>query len=125
MHLETSVASLNDVVVIGNNVEKRPYRCWCKHKGSDLKSQGVSDVTRTLQGKQPGITVESAGGNPGAGTCILIRGAGSLGNATPLYIVDGVQVGNINNLSAADIESINVLKDASAAAISVRELPTV
>jgi len=119
VHLKTSVASLNDVVVIGyGTVRRRDLTgAVANIKGSDLKAQGVSDVTRTLQGRLPGVTVESAGGDPGSGTRILIRGVGSLGNATPLYIVDGVQVGNINNLSAGDIESIDVLKDASAAAI--------
>ena len=117
--MTSNAASLDEVVVIGYGTLKRRdlTGAIANIKGSDLKSEGVSNVTRALQGRMPGVTVEAAGGNPGAGTRILIRGVGSLGNAAPLYIVDGVQVSDINNLSSTDIESIDVLKDASAAAI--------
>lgn len=117
--LNVSATNLNEVVVIGYGTVRRKDLTGAVTtiKGSDIKSQGVSDVTRSLQGKMPGVTIESAGGDPGSGTRILIRGVGTLGNAAPLYIVDGVQVANINNLSSTDIESIDVLKDASAAAI--------
>ncbi|MDO3626208.1 TonB-dependent receptor [Mucilaginibacter sp. BT774] len=111
--------NLNEVVVIGyGTVKKKDLTgAVANIKGADIKSQGVSDVTKALQGKLPGVTIEAAGGNPGSGTRILIRGVGSLNNATPLYLVDGVQVANINNLSQNDIQSIDILKDASAAAI--------
>lgn len=111
--------NLNELVVIGyGTVQKKDLTgAVAGVKGGDIKAQGVSDITRSLQGKMPGVTIESAGGNPGAGTRILIRGVGTLGNSAPLYIVDGVQVAGINNLSSGDIESIDVLKDASAAAI--------
>lgn len=117
--LTAAASNLNDVVVIGYGTVRRKdlTGAVATIKGGDIKAQGVSDVTRSLQGRMPGVAIESAGGNPGAGTRILIRGVGTLGNATPLYIVDGVQVSNINNLSSNDIESIDVLKDASAAAI--------
>ena len=114
-----SQADLDEVVVIGYGTVRKSdlTGAVASIKGADVKSQGVSDITRSLQGKMPGVTIESAGGDPGAGTRILIRGVGTLGNATPLYIVDGVQVANINNLNQTDIESFDVLKDASAAAI--------
>ena len=117
MHL--SATKLDEVVVIGYGTVQRKDLTGAitSIKSSDIKTQGVSNLTKALQGKMPGVTIESAGGNPGAGTRVLIRGVGTLGNASPLYIVDGVQVSNINNLSSADIESIDVLKDASAAAI--------
>jgi TonB-linked SusC/RagA family outer membrane protein len=117
--LQESQAELSEVVVIGYGTVRRSDLTGsvASVKGADIKSQGVSDITRSLQGKMPGVTIESAGGDPGAGTRILIRGVGTLGNATPLYIVDGVQVANINNLNQTDIESVDVLKDASAAAI--------
>ena len=117
--LQESQAALSEVVVIGYGTVKRSDLTGsvASIKGGDIKSQGVSDVTRSLQGKMPGVTIESSGGDPGSGTRILIRGVGSFNNATPLYIVDGVQVSNINNLNQTDIESIDVLKDASAAAI--------
>lgn len=117
--LSAVTGSLNDVVVIGYGTVRRKDLTGAvgNIKGSDIKSQGVSDFTRSLQGRMAGVTVEAAGGNPGAGTRILIRGVGTLGNSAPLYIVDGVQVAGISNLSSGDIESIDVLKDASAAAI--------
>jgi len=117
--LESSQSNLNEVVVIGyGTVKKKDLTgAIANIKGADIKAQGVSDVTRSLQGKLPGVTIESAGGNPGSGTRILIRGVGTLGNAAPLYIVDGVPVASINNLSQLDIQSVDVLKDASAAAI--------
>ena len=111
--------NLDELVVIGYGTVKKKDLTGAVSsvKGGDIKAQGVSDITRSLQGKMPGVTIESAGGDPGSGTRILIRGVGTLGNASPLYIVDGVQVAGINNLSSGDIESIDVLKDASAAAI--------
>jgi TonB-linked SusC/RagA family outer membrane protein len=114
-----SATGLNEVVVIGYGIVKKIdlTGAVANVKGSDIKSQGVSDLTRSLQGKMPGVEIESAGGAPGDGTRILIRGVGTLGNATPLYIVDGVPVASIDNLNQADIQSIDVLKDASAAAI--------
>jgi len=117
--LQEAQTALNEVVVIGYGTVKRSdlTGAVASVKGSDIKAQGVSDVTKALQGKMPGVTIEAAGGDPGSGTRILIRGVGTLGNSAPLYIVDGVQVASINNLNQADIESIDVLKDASAAAI--------
>lgn len=119
VELQEVTNNLSEVVVIGYGTVKKKDLTGAvtSLKGSDMKTEGVSSLTQALQGKMPGVTVESAGGNPGAGTRILIRGVGTFGSATPLYIVDGVQVNDINNLSSADIASIDVLKDASAAAI--------
>ena len=64
-----------------------------------------------------GVSVESAGGAPGAGMNLQIRGAGSLNNNNPLILVDDIAVSSMNNINPNDIESIQVLKDASAAAI--------
>jgi TonB-linked SusC/RagA family outer membrane protein len=113
------VSNLNEVVVIGyGTVRKKDLTgAVTSLKGSDMKAEGIINVSRALQGKMPGVTIESAGGDPGTGTRILIRGVGTLGNASPLYLVDGVPVAGINNISSADIESVDVLKDASAAAI--------
>ena len=117
--LLTKQNSLNEVVVIGyGTVRKKDLiGAVANIRGSAIKAQGKSDITSSLQGKLAGVTIESAGGNPGSGTRILIRGVGTLGNSAPLYIVDGVPVANINNLSSVDIQSIDVLRDASAAAI--------
>jgi len=116
--LEAQTA-LNEVVVIGYGTVRRSdlTGATASVKGSDIKAQGVSDVTRSLQGKMPGVTIEASGGDPGAGTRIMIRGVGTLGKGDPLYIVDGVPTASISYLNQVDIESIDVLKDASAAAI--------
>ncbi|MCQ6961185.1 TonB-dependent receptor [Mucilaginibacter aquariorum] len=117
--LKEAQTALNEVVVIGYGTVRRSdlTGATASVKGSDIKAQGVSDITRSLQGKMPGVTIESAGGDPGAGTRIMIRGVGTLGKGDPLYIVDGVPTASINYLNQVDIESIDVLKDASAAAI--------
>lgn len=119
IHLKRSTAGLNEVVVIGyGTIRKKDLTgSIASLKATELKTEGVSNVGRALQGKLPGVTVESAGGDPGSGTRILIRGVGTIGNSTPLYLLDGVPVANINNVAPGDIESMDVLKDASAAAI--------
>jgi len=117
--LEEETVQINEVVAIGYGTIKKSdlTGAVASMQGSTLKTQGKSDITSSLQGKVAGVTIESAGGNPGSGTRILIRGVGTLGNSAPLYIVDGVPAANINNLSQVDIQSIEVLRDASAAAI--------
>jgi len=117
--LSDGAVALNEVVAIGYGVIKKSDLTGAvtNLKGSDIKSSGSSSLTNALQGKMSGVSIESAGGQPGSGTRVLIRGVGTLGNASPLYIVDGVEVANIDNLSQSDIQSIDVLKDASAAAI--------
>jgi TonB-dependent starch-binding outer membrane protein SusC len=113
------ISNLNEVVVIGyGTVRKKDLTgAVSSIKGSELKAEGMINVSRAMQGKMPGVTIETSGGDPGSGTRILVRGVGTMRTQSPLYIVDGVQVGGINNISPADIESIDVLKDASAAAI--------
>lgn len=117
--LEVENVQIEEVVAIGYGTIKKSDLTGAvgNIQGSAIKAQGKSDITSSLQGKLAGVTVESAGGNPGSGTRILIRGVGTLGNSSPLYIVDGVPVANINNLSQVDIQSIDILRDASAAAI--------
>ena len=117
--LEEETVGIEEVVAIGYGTIKKSdlTGAVANIKGASIKAQGKSDITSALQGKLAGVTIESAGGNPGSGTRILIRGVGTLGNSAPLYIVDGVPVANINNLSQVDIQSIDVLRDASAAAI--------
>ncbi len=87
-------------------------------RGSDLVKQATANAAQALQGKIAGVQVIN-GGAPGAGATVKIRGVGSMGDETakPLYIVDGIFVDNIDFLSSNDIESINILKDASASAI--------
>lgn len=117
--IKESAAALDEVVVVGYGTQTREEvtGAMSSIKSEDIVTQGSGSVEKSLQGRVPGVQVESSGGNPGSGVRILIRGTGSLGNNNPLYIVDGVQVSDINNLSPTDIASMDILKDASAAAI--------
>ena len=117
--LNEDTQALDEVIVIGYGTVRKSDLTGAVGtiKGDNMKAQGVSNVTTSLQGRLPGVTIESSGGTPGAGARVLIRGVGTFGNANPLYLVDGVPVDNIRNIPAGDIESMNILKDASAAAI--------
>ena len=85
---------------------------------ADFENQPLIRVDQALQARAAGVAVTQTSGAPGAGFKIRIRGTNSLtGNNSPLYVVDGLVVGNINNLNASDISSMEVLKDASATAI--------
>ncbi|WP_162852533.1 SusC/RagA family TonB-linked outer membrane protein [Dinghuibacter silviterrae] len=116
---DDSKTALNDIVVIGyGTVNKGDLTgAVASVKAGDLKTAGVTSVDKALQGKMAGVEVESAGGDPGSGMRILVRGVGTFNYTDPLYIVDGVYVSSISNLAPDDIASISVLKDASAAAI--------
>lgn len=117
--LRPDITQLEEVVVVGYGTQRRAdvTGSISSIRADDIKTQGNNTVSKALQGKAAGVQVESAGGDPGSGVRILIRGTGSLGNNDPLYIVDGVQVDNINNIAPTDIASMDILKDASSAAI--------
>lgn len=111
--------SLNEVVVIGYGTQKKALVTGASSnfKGETLQQLNTGSTMEALQGIAPGISITRNSGAPGAGTKVTIRGLGTVGNSDPLYIVDGVTVGNIDYLSPSDIESIDVLKDAASAAI--------
>lgn len=111
--------TLNEVVVIGYGSVKKSGATGAisSLKAKQLDAQSNTNLGSAIQGKVAGVSVEAAGGSPGSGTRIQIRGAGSLNNNTPLILVDDIQVASMNSLSPNDIESIEVLKDAAAAAI--------
>jgi TonB-dependent starch-binding outer membrane protein SusC len=128
--METDVTQLSEVVVTGYGVEtKRDLTgSVASVKGEKIENLPVQSFDRAIQGRLAGVQVQSTSGAPGGGLNIMVRGIGSLANNTPLYIVDGVQMqagtvtfGGANNALAGinpnDIESIDVLKDAAAAAI--------
>src|SRR5690606_27958867 len=119
IQLATDNTTLDEVVVVGYGTQKRSNitGAIASISAADIVSEGFSNVGQAIQGKVAGVQIESGGGNPGSGVRVLIRGTGSLNNNNPLYIVDGVQVDNINNIAPNDIASMDVLKDASAAAI--------
>lgn len=110
---------LDDVVVIGYGVAKRSdlTSSISTVKGEDLKNTTAGNAMLSLQGKANGVQV-TASGAPGASPRVLIRGVTTINGTDPLYVVDGSPVGtNINFLNQDDIESIEILKDASASAI--------
>ncbi|MGC3977482.1 MAG: TonB-dependent receptor [Paludibacteraceae bacterium] len=117
--LSTNDKVLDEVVVVGYGSQKvkdmtAPVAVV---KGEDLVKQITANPMSALQGKVSGVQIINSGAS-GAGPSVKIRGVGSIGDyGNPLYIVDGVFVDNIDFLSSSDIETMNVLKDASAAAI--------
>ena len=110
---------LDEVVVVGYGVAKSKDLTApiASVKGDELSKQIAASPMGALQGKVSGVQVTQSGA-PGSSPDVKIRGVGSIGDyAKPLYIVDGAFVDNIDFLSSEDIESITILKDASAAAI--------
>jgi TonB-dependent SusC/RagA subfamily outer membrane receptor len=84
---------------------------------ADLDQRKVPDVAQALQGQVAGVQITQSTGAPGEDISIRIRGEGTIGNNSPLFIIDGIPSRDISFLSPSDIQSITVLKDASAAAI--------
>ncbi len=118
--LTDTATVLGDVVVVGFGTQRKGSITGSVGvvKGSDITNNAVNNVGQALQGKVAGVQITRSSGQPGAGVDIRIRGEGTLNSGKgPLVIIDGVEGGNINNLSPRDIESITVLKDASASAI--------
>lgn len=109
---------LDDVVVIGyGSVKKSDVTgSVATVKQSDIGNVVTSDVGSMIQGRVAGVNVVSANGVPGSGNKILVRGTGTLYNADPLYIIDGMP-GSFAAINTYDIESIEILKDASSTAI--------
>ena len=112
--------TLEDVVVIGYGTMKRKdlTGAVASVSGDKLAANPVSNVAQALQGQLPGVSVVSQDGRPGATMSIRVRGGGSITQSNePLYIVDGVQVSDISDIPADNIESIDVLKDGASTAI--------
>lgn len=113
--------NLNDVVVVGYGTQKKSVVTGSisSVKSSDLDDQPVYRLEDALQGRASGLTIAAASGQPGSSSTVRIRGTTSINNSDPLYVVDGVPLdgGGLDYLNAADIESIEVLKDAATAAI--------
>jgi TonB-linked SusC/RagA family outer membrane protein len=118
--MEEESKILDDIIVTGYRKETRSdvSTAISSIKSKDVEKLVVSGVEQALQGQAPGISVTQVTGSPGDDMAVRIRGAGTLGNNNPLFIVDGVPTsGNINMFSVNDIQSIEVLKDGASAAI--------
>jgi TonB-linked SusC/RagA family outer membrane protein len=117
--LTPDIIGLDEIVVIGYGVQKKKLTTGANVNvsGEDIAALNASTSMNALKGLTPGVSIIQKTGVPGSENKIYIRGVGTIGSYEPLYIVDGVAVGDIDNLSPSDIESIDILKDAASAAI--------
>ena len=118
--LAPAMSTLNEVVVTGYGTQKKREvtSSITSVKSDDFNKGSVNSPVALIQGKVSGLSISKAGGDPNGSYDIRLRGMSTIGaNLGPLVIVDGVIGGDLNNVDPNDIESINVLKDGSAAAI--------
>ena len=120
--MKSDVSQLDEIVVIGYGSVKRDKitSSISTVKGAELAKQVASNPAEALQGKAAGVQVLSSGGNPGASPQILIRGITTANGTAPLIVLDGIMLPagtSLNFLNPADIDSFQILKDASASAI--------
>ncbi len=111
--------SLDDVVVIGYGTQKKKLvtGATVQVKGDDIAKLNTTNALEAMQSSTPGVQITQSSAQPGKGYKVYIRGIGTTGNAAPLYVIDGVAGGNLDGINPADIESIDILKDAASAAI--------
>lgn len=115
----TKVANIEEVVVIGYGTQKRSKVIGAVDQinSDEFKGRANVNTTQALQGKAANLTVQQRNNEPGAGLNINIRGISTLGNNSPLIVIDGIVGGDINAINPSDIDNISVLKDAGSAAI--------
>jgi len=129
MTLQDAVAGLNDVIVVGYGTSKRKdiTGSVASIKGEELTQTPIANFAQGMEGRAAGLQVTQNSGQPGGNISIRIRGTNSInGTSEPLYVIDGVQISNdggvadvspLSTINPNDIESIEVLKDASSTAI--------
>ncbi|MEN8156842.1 MAG: TonB-dependent receptor [Bacteroidota bacterium] len=121
VQLAEDVQELDEVVVIGYGTQKKSDLTGsvATVSGEELTKVTVAGIDQALQGKAAGVQVTQSSGRPGAPVNVRIRGVGTVNNTEPLYVVDGIPMSNsdVISISPNDIESMTVLKDASATAI--------
>ncbi|MDR0349226.1 MAG: TonB-dependent receptor [Tannerella sp.] len=119
--MESDISDLDEVVVVAYGTARKSSITGSAAviDKKKLEQRTVSNVTKALDGQVPGVLTTSGGGQPGDGATIRVRGYASINaSSTPLYVVDGIPFnGSINSINPADIESMTVLKDASAGAL--------
>ncbi len=111
---------LDEVIVVGySTIKKRDITGSISSlSANDLSETGTTSLAQAVQGKTSGILIsKKSGGRPGAGLSVRIRGVGGINNSEPLYVVDGIYGGSLSGLNPDEIQSIEILKDASSAAI--------
>src|SRR5690606_13991480 len=116
--LNEDLASLSEVVVVGYGTQERAKVTGAISSVSseEITALPVPSLASSLQGRAAGVAVTNTG-SPGSDPIVRIRGIGTVGNNDPLYVIDGMPAGGLNQINPADIESIEILKDASTAAI--------
>ncbi|UJP63753.1 SusC/RagA family TonB-linked outer membrane protein [Mongoliitalea daihaiensis] len=124
IRLNDEISSLNEVIVVGYGTatKKELTGAVSQIKGEAVADMNMPRLDQALQGKLSGVTITTNSGAPGGTSNIRIRGLGTFGNNNPLILVDGVifDAAGLNSLNPNDIESINVLKDATAGIYGVR-----
>ena len=110
---------LEETVVVGYGTQKKKLLTGAtiNISGEDIQKQNTTNALGALYSSVPGVNIVQSSGVPGAGYSITVRGLGTTGSAGPLIVIDGVAGGNLDDLNPADIESIDILKDAASAAI--------
>ncbi|WP_429392991.1 TonB-dependent receptor [Mucilaginibacter lappiensis] len=120
--MEALPSALNEVVVVGYGTSKKVDLTGsvASVKGADLQNQPVSSAAQALTGRASGVNIVRNDGSPGTAPSIRIRGTGTLNDANPLVVIDGVPTSNpdaLSDINPNDIASVDILKDASASAI--------
>ena len=112
-------SDMGEIVVIGygTQAKRNVTTAISTIKAKTIESLPVYSLDQALQGTAPGVIVAQTSGSPGAPLTVRVRGTSTVGNTQPLYIVDGMQVPNINYLNSFDIDNVSVLKDAASTAI--------
>ena len=117
--IEEDNNSLDEVVVVGYGVQKKKLvtGATVQVKGEDIAKLNTTNALEAMQSSTPGVQITQSSSQPGKGYKVYIRGIGTTGNSAPLYVIDGVAGGSLDDINPADIESIDILKDAASAAI--------
>jgi TonB-dependent starch-binding outer membrane protein SusC len=117
--LSESASQLDEVVVTGYGAQKRSAISGsvATVSAAEIAERPILRVEQALQGRTAGVQIAQNSGSPGSALSVRVRGVGTINNADPLYIVDGIPVDGLDFLNPNDIETINVLKDAASAAI--------
>ncbi|MBR2231408.1 MAG: TonB-dependent receptor [Prevotella sp.] len=117
--LQEDNTTLNDVVVIGYGTQKKKLitGATVQVKGEDIAKLNTTNALEAMQSQTPGVQITQSSSQPGKGYKVYIRGIGTTGDSKPLYVIDGVAGGSLDDINPADIESIDILKDAASAAI--------
>ena len=112
-------AQLDEVVVVGYGVQKKKLvtGATVQVKGEEIAKLNTTNALEAMQSSTPGVQITQSSTQPGKGYKVYIRGIGTTGNSSPLYVIDGVAGGSLDDINPNDIESIDVLKDAASAAI--------